>query len=76
VELFPYTQRARGIGIEQIFGRLGGFTSTYVNPVAMDALDFRFIDVYRSWLCFELVFIFLFYPETYGRTLEELAFRK
>jgi hypothetical protein len=26
------------------------------------------------WLCFEIVFIYFVFPETYGKTLEELHF--
>ncbi|KAH3945233.1 hypothetical protein HBH98_142780 [Parastagonospora nodorum] len=29
---------------------------------------------YCAWLAFEIVFIYFMFPETYGRTLEELAF--
>ena len=38
IELFPYAVRARGIGIEQIFGKAGGFFSNFVNPIAMTAI--------------------------------------
>lgn len=31
VELFPYAERARGIAIEQFFGRIANFFSTYVS---------------------------------------------
>ncbi|KFY57269.1 hypothetical protein V496_06481 [Pseudogymnoascus sp. VKM F-4515 (FW-2607)] len=74
VELFPYAERSRGIGIEQVFGKLGGFFSTYVNPLALDALDWKFFAIYCGWIFFELGFVFSMYPETQGRTLEELAF--
>jgi hypothetical protein len=30
--------------------------------------------VYVCWLCFEVVFIYFFFPETFGKTLEELTF--
>lgn len=30
--------------------------------------------MYVIWLCFEIVFIYFFFPETYGKTLEELHF--
>ena len=76
MELWPYAVRSRGIGVEQIFAKLGGFFSTYVNPLAMDAIGWRFMAAYTGWLGFELGFIYLFYPETYGRSLEELAFCK
>lgn len=74
VEIWPYATRSRGIGVEQVFGKLGGFFSTYVNPLAMDAIGWKFMAAYTGWLAFENIFIWLFYPETYGRTLEELAF--
>ncbi|KAE8442415.1 hypothetical protein EG329_003373 [Mollisiaceae sp. DMI_Dod_QoI] len=74
IELFPYSQRTRGIGIEQIFGKIGGFFSNNVNPVALDALDWKFLAIYCGWIAFEFMFIYFMYPETAGRTLEELAF--
>ncbi|KAH7024959.1 lactose permease [Microdochium trichocladiopsis] len=74
VELFPYAVRSRGIGLQQIFGKAGGFFSSNVNPIALTALDWKFLAIYCGWIAFEFVFIFFFYPETHGRTLEELAF--
>ncbi|KAK7960719.1 hypothetical protein PG996_011361 [Apiospora saccharicola] len=74
VELFPYAIRSRGIGLEQVFGKAGGFFSTNVNPLALDAIDWKFLAAYCGWIGFEFIFQFLFYPETYNRTLEELTF--
>lgn len=65
-----------GIGIEQIFGKCGGFFSTNVNPLALDAIDWKYMAIYCGWIAFEFGFVFTFYPETHGRTLEELAFCK
>ena len=76
VELFPYAQRTMGIGIEQIFGKLAGFFSIYVNPIAMDGIGWRYFAVYCGWITFEFTFVYFMYPETYNRTLEELAFCK
>jgi hypothetical protein len=76
VELFPFAQRVRGIGFEQFFGKLGGFFTTNVNPIAMPAIGWKFMAIYCGWIFFELLFIFFMYPETSGRTLEELAFCK
>lgn len=75
VELWPYAHRSRGIGAMQIFGKAGGFFSTYVNPHGIDNLGWGYFAVYCGWIFFELGFIYWFYPETYKRTLEELAFR-
>ncbi|ORY04462.1 hexose transporter-like protein [Clohesyomyces aquaticus] len=74
VELFPYAQRTMGIGIEQFFGKAGGFFSNNVNPKALTAIGWKFLAIYCGWIFVEFLVIFFFYPETYGRTLEELAF--
>ncbi|KAL5116496.1 hypothetical protein ACEQ8H_005617 [Pleosporales sp. CAS-2024a] len=74
VELFPYAQRTMGIGIEQIFGKLAGFFSLNVNPIALTALDWKYMAIYCGWIVFEFLFVYFMYPETHGRTLEELAF--
>lgn len=74
VELWPYAQRSRGIGVQQIFGKLAGFFSTNVNPVALDAIAWKFLAIYCGWIFFELLVVFFLYPETSNRTLEELAF--
>jgi len=74
IELFPYAQRTRGIGIEQVFGKIGGFFSQNVNPIALKAIDWKYFAIYSGWIAFEFLFIYFLYPETSGRTLEELAF--
>ena len=65
-----------GIGIEQIFGKAGGFFSTNVNPIALNHIDWKYLAIYCAWIAFEFSIVFFFYPETYNRTLEELAFCK
>jgi len=74
VELWPYSHRSRGIGVQQIFGKLAGFFSTNVNSIALSAIKWKYAAIYCGWIFFELVIVFLLYPETSGRTLEELAF--
>ncbi|SPN99286.1 related to hexose transporter protein [Cephalotrichum gorgonifer] len=74
VELWPYAQRSRGIGVQQIFGKLAGFFSTNVNSKALDAIKWKYLAIYCGWIFFEFVIVYLLYPETSGRTLEELAF--
>ncbi|KAK4121903.1 MFS general substrate transporter [Parathielavia appendiculata] len=74
VELWPYSHRSRGIGVQQIFGKLAGFFSTNVNSIALSAIKWKYLAIYCGWIFFELLIIFGLYPETSGRTLEELAF--
>jgi hypothetical protein len=74
IELFPFAQRSMGIGFEQAFGKLAGFFSVNVNPIAMKAISWKYFAIYCGWITFEFLFVYFMYPETYGRTLEELTF--
>lgn len=74
IEIFPFAQRAMGIGVEQLFGKLAGFFSIYVNPIAIDAISWKYFAVFCGWITFEFLFVHFMYPETYNRTLEELTF--
>jgi len=74
VEVWPYAQRSRGIAYFQLFGRLAGFFTTFVNPIGLDSVGWKYLISYCCWLAYEVVFVYFFFPETFGRTLEELAF--
>ncbi|KAH8432125.1 putative MFS sugar transporter [Aspergillus melleus] len=74
VEIFPYSGRSQGLSWFQFYGRGAGFFATYVNPVGLSRIAWKWLIVYCCWLGFELVFIYFFFPETSGRTLEELSF--
>lgn len=76
VELWPYSHRSRGIGIQQIFGKAGGFFSNNVNSIALNHIRWRYLAIYCGWIAFEFFIVWLLYPETSGRTLEELTFCK
>jgi Sugar (and other) transporter len=60
----------------QFWGKCAGFFATYVNPIGLSAIAWKFLLVYVCWLAFEIVFIYFLFPETQGRTLEELSFCK
>jgi len=76
VELFPYAERTRGLAFFQFFGRGAAFFATFVNPIGLDKISWRWLLVYCCWVLFEIVVIYFFFPETYNRTLEELSFCK
>lgn len=67
-------ERSRGIAIFQLFGRLAGFFTTFVNPIGLANIAWKWLIVYVAWLTYEVVFVWFFFPETANRTLEELAF--
>ncbi|CAG9941798.1 unnamed protein product [Clonostachys rosea f. rosea IK726] len=74
VEIFPYQQRAQGIAVEQLMVRFAVFFNTYVNPIALDSIGWKYYIVYCVWVLFEIFTIWLLFPETHGRSLEELSF--
>ncbi|KAH9906680.1 general substrate transporter [Xylariomycetidae sp. FL2044] len=77
IEIFPYANRARGIAVFQFFGKAAQFFGTNVNPVGLDPVNgigYKFLIVYCCWIAVEAFLIWLLWPETSGRTLEELAF--
>ncbi|KAI1308561.1 general substrate transporter [Xylaria venustula] len=77
VEIFPYAMRARGITVFQFFGKAAQFFGTNVNPVGLDpvhGIGWKFLIVYSVWILVEGILIYFLWPETSGRTLEELAF--
>ncbi len=50
-----------------------------MNPVGLDPVNgigWKFLIIYSVWILIEGILIYFLWPETSGRTLEELAFRK
>ncbi|KAF2712899.1 hexose transporter-like protein [Pleomassaria siparia CBS 279.74] len=76
VEIFPYYVRTKGISWFQMFGRAASMFGSFVNPIGLENADWKYLIVYVCWLCFEVIFIYFFFPETIGKTLEELTFCK
>ena len=74
VELFPYTQRSQGLAFKQLVGRLGNFFNAYVNPIALDSIGWKYYIFYCVWLLVEALIVYLVFPETHNRTLEDLSF--
>ena len=73
VEIVPFALRAKGLAIMFFSVNAALFFNNYVNPVALAAIGWKYYLVYDIWLLFELVTVYLFYPETNGPTLEEMA---
>lgn len=73
LEILPYQLRAKGFNVFNFAISLSLIFNQYVNPVALDAIKWKYYIVYCCWLCFELVFVYFFVIETKNRTLEETA---
>lgn len=73
VEILPYHLRAKGLSLCLTVVFAAGFFNQYVNPIAFDAIAWKFYFVYIGCLAVFLVLIYFFFPETKGRTLEEIS---
>ncbi|KAF9500735.1 hexose transporter [Pleurotus eryngii] len=73
VEILPYPLRAKGFTIFNFSISLSLIFNQYVNPVALDAIAWKYYIVYCCWLAFEAVFLYFFIIETKNRSLEETA---
>jgi len=49
------------------------FFNSYVNPIALGALSWKYYIVYVCWLAFELAVVWKFYIETRNTPLEEIV---
>ncbi|KAE8542219.1 hypothetical protein D1P53_001705 [Cryptococcus gattii VGV] len=86
VEILPYNIRAKGLAFEVAFDASQGVLGQWTNPIAMEALEWKFYFVYTAFraaqtdhpgrLAISLVLIVLVvyftFPETKGLTLEEI----
>lgn len=72
-EIFPYSLRSKGISCEllSIYGSL--VIQAFVNPVGMEQLGWKYYIVFCCLLVIFLAVTYFFFPETKGRSLEEIA---
>lgn len=75
VEILPYKIRAKGLMLLNFFIQAALVFNQYINPIGLDNLlpKWRFYAIYCGWIAFEVLFVYLFYIETKGPTLEEIA---
>ena len=72
-EILPYSHRAKGINLMQFVMFAALIYNGYVNPIAMDAIEWKYYIVYCCILAVELLIVVFTFPETSGYTLEEVA---
>lgn len=73
VEILPYKLRAKGLTLMFLAVDLALFFNSYVNPVALAALDWKYYIVYDCWLAVEFIVVYFFYIETRNTPLEEIV---
>ncbi|WWC59833.1 uncharacterized protein I303_102395 [Kwoniella dejecticola CBS 10117] len=72
VEILPYNIRAKGLAFEIAWDHSQGVLGQWTNPIALDALQWKFYFVYTAFLVMIVLVVFFSFPETKGLTLEEI----
>ncbi|EON99026.1 putative hexose transporter protein [Phaeoacremonium minimum UCRPA7] len=73
MEVVPYSLRAKAAMLYQLTGNLAGVYNAFANPVAMEAIAWKYYIVWCVAIAIHLTLIYFFFPETKGRSLEEVA---
>lgn len=73
VEVLPYTLRAKGIALFWLLTGAAGAFNTYVNPLGLDAFEWKFYWFYVGWILVEFAVVYFFFIETKGPSLEAVA---
>ncbi|KAL4898922.1 hypothetical protein BDW74DRAFT_184281 [Aspergillus multicolor] len=72
-EILPFNLRATGMSVLIFTNKAALFFNQFVNPIGMDDLGWKYYLVYVAWLLVEVVLFYVFFPETFGKTLEKIA---
>ncbi|TKX27040.1 lactose permease-like protein 1 [Elsinoe australis] len=73
LEILPYNLRAKGWSYVLLVIFVSGIYGNYINPVGIENLGWRFYIYYCVWVAVVFAFVYFFFVETRGPTLEELA---
>ncbi|ANB13391.1 glucose-inactivated glycerol proton symporter STL1 [Sugiyamaella lignohabitans] len=71
-EILSTEWRTRGLAIYNLLTNCAGFINTYVPPVAIQNVGYRFYIFYIVWDVVGIITIYFTFVETRGRTLEEI----
>ncbi|KAF2822054.1 general substrate transporter [Ophiobolus disseminans] len=72
-EILPFSLRMRGQASFQLFSTCFSLISTYVVPIGLQDLAWKFYLIFIPWVMIEIFVVWLVYPETKGPSLEEIA---
>lgn len=73
MEITPYSLRAKASMLYQLTGNAASAFNAFANPVAMEAISWKYYIVWCCAIAFHFAIIWFFFPETKGRALEEVA---
>lgn len=72
-EVLPFSLRSKGVNIFSLIQYLALIFTGFVNPIAMDAIAWKYYIVWTCWLSVEILIVYFVFPETRGYSLEEVA---
>lgn len=72
-EIWPFRLRSRGLTVTWVAAITAIFFNTFVNPIALDSIGWKYYIVFVVVLMIMLVTVIFTYPETRGRSLEQIA---
>ena len=73
MEILPFALRSKGSMIYQLTGNVAGIFNSFVNPIGMENLGWKYYIVWCCVIAFNLVLIYFYFPETRGHGLEEVG---
>lgn len=73
VEVCENRTRAKGASLKFLCQNIAIIVNVYGISVGIGKIGWRLYLVYIIWICIEIVVIYFFFPETGGKTLEELS---
>ncbi|KAJ5379862.1 sugar transporter [Penicillium cataractarum] len=73
VEILPFSLRMKGMVIFIMVQNVAVTVNTFVNPIAMDAIGWKYYGIYIAILAGFIVVIYFYFPETRYLTIEEIS---
>lgn len=73
IEIYQYALRGRGVTAAYCSTYVGLILGQFLNPIAMGAIGWKYYIVFCCLLAALFCIVWFYFPETKGRTLEEIA---